>query len=346
MTRLTVCQAALTDANAKTATLQGQVTALQAAVAADAAMITSLKTDLVLTKAALADCQSHLPAPDPTPDPTPSAQPLLGSSAATWSTDKPQFESTGGKLQASRLFFTSLTNDPTTGLKNVVAQGVSPVASFKPGNYTWAQIADGAADAAITTLAKRVKAAVAGRRTYLVLHHEPDKQSDPNTVGEGGTGADFGRMQARWSGLIKAVDPTLQVGTIMNGWWFSSQARGFTPAQFQVWLPPSVCQTLDFIAADDYTDPGGEKAVTRTKNRVALLSAIGFHGYTGTGETNAPYQDPNPADFRAVFDYAKTEPRFHDGFVCLWNGPLVGNYKPVQETGLLDDFQDIVKNWA
>lgn len=271
--------------------------------------------------------------------------PLLGNSWENWAGDKTTLQSTGGQFEAARIFYADLTENPAADIATCKQQNVAPVVSFKPGAYTWKQIGDGAADAALTTLANRIKTALNGSRLYFSFHHEPSKQSLGKTTGEGGPATEYARAWTRILDVMRPITGTgVQYGPILNGWWFSDQARKFSDAEVSVWLPPALRARLDFIGADDYTESGGEKAVTRSRNRVAMLKRMGFAGYTVVGETNVPFQDPLAADFVAVFNYAKTEPLFAGGFVCLWNG-TAGNYKPVQQTGLTGQAQAVVKTW-
>ena len=71
-----------------------------------------------------------------------------------------------------------------------------------------------------------------------------------------------------------------------------------------------------------------------------MMVTSGYTGSTGLGETNGW----TPDDLNDMFGYAKTEVQFKNGFALLWNS-TGAEWMPVHETGLLDDFQAILKNW-
>lgn len=276
--------------------------------------------------------------------------PLIGSSSRVedWAARKAMLEATGGRLEARRVFNPGgLTDAGLVGkLQACVDEGLVPVVSFTTGSFTWAQIAAGSADAAITTAANRIKQVMAGRPIFVTVHHEPDQQNDAKTVGEGGDGADFGRMLARAADRIRAIYPQAKVGPILNGWWFSAQARGFTDAQIDYWIPAAVRARFDFIAADHYAAlDESESSASRIRRQVAWMDRVGFVGPMGIGETNGW----TPADLTGAFGFAKTSERFRGGFVLLWNSTVPNatptDWKPVHETGLLDDFQAILRAW-
>lgn len=276
--------------------------------------------------------------------------PLIGSSSrvADWEERKVMLEATGGHLEARRIFLGSITDTDTVGMLQACNnQNLVPVVSCAVGGtFTWAQIRAGNADGAITTLANRIKNTMGTRPIYVTINHEPDKQSDPKTVGEGGDGADFGPMLVRAANIVRGIYPQAKVGPILNGWWFSAQARGFTDAQINYWMDASARAQFDFIAADHYAAlDESERAITRAQRHVAYLNRVGFAGSAGIGETNGW----TPADLNDMFNYAKTNPKFAGGFALLWNSTVPNaqpdDWKPVHETGLLDDFQDILANW-
>lgn len=275
--------------------------------------------------------------------------PLIGSSSRVedWDTRKAMLEATGGQLEARRIFLQSFTDTGTVSMMQAcLSQNLTPVISFAITGYTWAQIAAGNADAAITTAANRVKSVLGSRLFYVTANHEPDKQADPKTQGEGGDGADYGPMMVRVATIFRSICPGAKVGPILNGWWFSAQSRGFSDAQINYWMDASARAQFDFIAADHYAAlDETERAITRAQRHVAYLNRVGFAGSMGIGETNGW----TPADLNDMFNYAKTNPKFAGGFAMLWNStvPNAGpeDWKPVHETGLLDDFQNILVNW-
>lgn len=273
--------------------------------------------------------------------PAAAALPLLGMSAPAelWDTRKAQVEATGGRLQARRIFFKSLTVNPTTMIRAARAEGLLPVVSFKLGSHSWGQVAAGAADAELTTLAGRCRAA-SPERVVVILHHEPDQQSTPPDVGEGGTAADFAAMYRRAVPILKAAG-NVAVWTCMNGWWWTNQARKLTDAQINVWLPPDVRGMLDGISADFYTDQGEtETSVMKARNMAAWARRVGGVKVLGVGEFNGF----RPTDLTDLTDFVQTDPLYRGGWALVWNSTRT-TYKPLDETGLLDDFQEILRTW-
>jgi hypothetical protein len=293
----------------------------------------------------------HAATTPPTPEPEPpttddpdDAQCLIGMSAPSnlWSTRSREVEATGGQLEARRLFCSPMNQDKTDELEVCIVEGTVPVISYKPGPYTWAQIISGNADSTLKTQANRIKESWGNGRVYIVVSHEPAKQADsPETKGEAGAAKDFTPMLLKVKSVMKPILPNAEFGPIMNGWMWSAQSRGFSDADFENWLPKAKIGELDFIAADDYNSEGSsEKAIDRIKRRTAWMDRVGYKGYTGVGETNGWV----PEDLNSVFNYAKTDPHFKGGFCLVWNS--TGDaYRPLPETGLLDDFQKILVNW-
>lgn len=272
--------------------------------------------------------------------PTGAALPLLGMSAPAdlWDTRKAQVEATGGRLQARRIFFKSLTVNPTTMIRAARAEGLLPVVSYKLGSYSWGQVASGAADADLVTLANRIRSA-SPLPVVVILHHEPDAQSTPPDQGEGGTSAEFAGMYRRAVPILKAAG-NVAVWTCMNGWWWTNQPRKLTDAQINVWLPPDVRGMLDGISADFYTDQGEtETSVMKARNMVAWAKRVGVK-VLGGGEVNGF----RPTDLSYLTDYVQTEPLYRGGWALVWNSTHP-TYKPLDETGLLDDFQEILRTW-
>lgn len=280
------------------------------------------------------------PEPDPEPEPEPEPTkplPLLGMSAPAdlWTGRKQQAEATGGRLQARRIFLSGLT----AGLGLIEAahrEGLLPVASFKVGN-DWAGIAAGRYDTQLKNLADRLKAL--GKPVVVCLHHEPDEQSTPPDQGEGGTAAQFAGMYRRATPILKTAD-NVQVWPIMNGWWWTDRAARLTDTQIDAWLPRDVRELVDGIAADDYSPEGSEPAAVKTRNRIAWAKRVGGVKALGIGETNAF----TPADLTDVLNIVRDETLFRGGWALVWNS-TGGTYRPLNETGLLDDFQQILRTW-
>jgi hypothetical protein len=303
-------------------------------------MIDQLNGDLASLQKEFDDYkESHPDTPPPPPPPTDGPTPLIGMSspANVWDARAAAVQATGGRLQARRIFGNSLTDVPST-VGDAIRDGMAPVLSFKPGSYTWGQIASGAADADLRATGAKLKAL--GGLMFVTIHHEPSKQSLGPTKGEGGTAAEFAAMQSHACDVLKAAAPNIRYGVIANGWWWTAGKARFTDAQIEVWLPKALRQKLDFIAADDYSPDGGESGLVKTRNRVAWANRVGGVKATGIGETNAFVAK----DLTDIFAYAKTEPMFAGGFACVWNS-TGDSYLPLDQTGLLDDFQAILKNW-
>lgn len=286
-----------------------------------------------------------VPTPTPSPTSTPTATPttpaaaapLIGMSApaASWSARKNDVEATGGELQARRVFLQGFSSSLRL-VEEAHAEGLLPVVSFKPGD--WGNVAAGQSDAALRALATRL--AELGDPVVVALHHEPDEKSTPVDVGEGGTAAEFAAMQLRAEDILDAA-PNVQVWVIMNGWWWDGTRGALTDAQIAAWLPASLRAELDGVAADDYSPAtGGNPAVVKARNRVEWAKRMGDVKSIGVGETNAF----TAAELRDVFAYVKTEPLFRGGWVLVWNS-TGGTYLPLAETGLLDDFQAILRSW-
>lgn len=278
---------------------------------------------------------THQPDPTPQPEPPTTAAPLLGMSAPAdvWGQRKREVEATGGKLQARRIFLGSLG----AGLSLVQAahrEGLLPVVSFKVGD--WGDVAAGQSDNALRTLADRL--AALGKPVVIALHHEPDQKATPADIGEGGTAQEFAAMQARALPILKSA-PNVQVAVIMNGWWWDEKG-GFTDAEIEAWLPAHLRKQLDVIAADDYSPAGGRPSVVKTRGRVEWAKRVGHVKATGVGEFNGFV----PSDLADLIAYAKTEPLFRGGWLLVWNS-AGDSYLPLTETGLLDDFQALLKSW-
>lgn len=339
-TALNSTQTQLAAVRADLSTAQSSLTAAQAQITLDRAAIDGLTAEVARLQAII-DAGTPVPPPPPPPPPptTTGLPPLIGSSAPTevWEPRKQAVEAFGGKYEARRLFMQALSDNPTTLLNACAQQNLVPIVSYKPG--TWASVANGSQDAALKVLADRLNAF--NKPAYLVFHHEPDQKSDPKNVGEGGSGVDFGRMQAHVADYFHQRCPKVRVGVLMNGWWFTAKNGGFSDSEIEVWLPKSTRDKLDFIGADDYNAEGAdEKAIERIKRRVAWMARVGYDGPTAVGETNGWV----PTDLTDVFSYAKTSPKFANSFVLVWDSQGT-TYQPLSATGMVDDMGKIVRDW-
>lgn len=339
---------AVTDSDADTDWTEVSDTGLRAVFTATAnksGKVTIIATD-TLGENQTVDTVSYTVNPFvPPPEPVPVGMPpLIGSSSKStdWNTRKAMLEATGGKLEARRLFSGSLSWSIGAEMNECISQNTVPVISFKPGD--WSNITAGGSVSSLKAIADKIVAF--NRPCYLAFHHEPQQQSAGVFVGEGGTAQEFAAMQAYLSDYFKPKCPKMKFGVIMNGWIFSGQARGHSDAELNVWLPPSTRSRLDFIAADHYAGKNeSEASVDRFKRQVAWMKRVSFPGSASIGETNGWI----PSDLNDMFGYAKTEIQCKNGFILLWNStvPNAGpdDWRPVHETGLLDEFQAILKNW-
>lgn len=263
--------------------------------------------------------------------------PLLGMSAPAnlWAQRKAQVEATGGRLQARRIFRTSLTQSLSL-VDDAIDEGLVPVVSLKVNN-DWAGVARGDYDAQLDALAEALAAKPADR-IAVCLHHEPDKQSDPPDRGEGGFAWDFAGMYRRAIARLGQAS-NVEVAAIMNGWWWTNRQAALTDAEIDVWLPADVRSQI-IIAADDYSPQGGEPSVVKTQNRVDWAYRMGDVQRLGVGEFNG-YE---PSDLTDLCDLVRTEPLFRGGWALVWNSDGA-DYDPLDQTGLLDDFQEILRTW-
>lgn len=332
-------RAAVTAVEDELMRVQDDLDAEQAQHAADnqaaTARITALQLEVASLAADLEECENPTPEPEPEPEPEPLTHALLGLAAPTNLVEQriAQAESLGGKIEAERIFSSSLTV-PTQRIRDAIAAGRHPIVSFKPG--TWANVANGQSDSALRVLATALQDF--GAPLTVAFHHEPDQQSTPPDQGEGGSASDFARMQHRIIDVMKPLAPNLRFSVIMNGWWWTDQNRKFTDAQIEVWLPRSLRDKLDVIAADDYSPQTGEAGVVKTRNRVAWAKRVGGVKATGVGETNAF----TATDLREQFAYCKSEPLI--AWACVWDS-TGDSYLPLSETGLDDDFAEITRDW-
>lgn len=191
--------------------------------------------------------------------------------------------------------------------------GMTPVISWKTTPYSWAQVGSGAADSALRSLVSRLNA-IPGNK-ILVLHHEPAKD---------GTANDFVAMQLRALPILKTAN-NVQVGIIANGWWWSAQNHGYNDSEIAQWIPTSLKNVCDFIAADTYQEPdlsedGSVRALRLAAwaRRTGGVSALGigeFNGYTAASITN-------------VMNVVKADPLFK--WALVWNSGPTGLGTPLE----------------
>lgn len=175
-------------------------------------------------------------------------------------------------------------DDSLTKVQEAISDNMIPIISWKVTPYSWAQVGAGQADADLNQLVTRLNA-IPGPK-HLVLHHEP--------AGDG-TAADYVAMQTRALPILKTAQQAT-VGVIANGWWWSARSQGYTDAEINDWLPNSVINLCDVVAADTYQDEtlnedGSVKAQrmadwARRKGNVDALGIGEFNGWTAASITN------------------------------------------------------------
>jgi hypothetical protein len=224
----------------------------------------------------------------------------LGMSAPAGSWNQ-RVKEVGSGLQARRIFLGSFTSSLTMPAKACRA-GMYPVISFKTGSYTWRQISQGKADAQLRSLAKRLAALPC--RVFVAVHHEPFNDGNPKA---------WAHMQAHALPLLGA-HKGVKVGVIANGWWWSRAHHRLTKAQIAKWIPRSVINVSDVIAADTYqSSVTGEEASTKMKRMAHWARNVGGVTALGVAEFNSPTAI---GITHAVRELAR-EPLFRFG--CVWN---------------------------
>jgi hypothetical protein len=202
------------------------------------------------------------------------AKALLGMSApqSTWAQ---RVKEVGPGLESRRVFVLSFTG--SLGVATAACNaGLFPVISFDTGSYSWAQVANGNADAALRALATKLDALPCN--VFASIAHEPWNK---------GTAADWSRMQAHALPLLGAP-ASVKVGVIANGWWWSSTTKRLTDAQIATWIPRSVINVSDVIASDVYQAIAtGEDPAIKIKNFAAWARRVGGVKALGLGEFNA-----------------------------------------------------------
>jgi hypothetical protein len=216
---------------------------------------------------------------------------------------------------------------------------MSPIMSFKTSPYTWAQVAAGNADAALRSLATKINALPCN--SFVAIHHEPAAGASTPTVGEGGSDADYARMQAHALPILGgAIGGKVKVGPIGNGWWFNTKG-GLSDAQLKVWVSPAVLAASDFVAADTYQGQATAETVASKITRMGAWArrTTGVRGL-GLGEFNMQTSQ-GMTDATAAL---KKDPLF--AFGCVWNMDGTGAANAHVLTGaMLTEFKKALANW-
>jgi hypothetical protein len=236
----------------------------------------------------------------------------------------------GSGLQARRLFFTGF--DASLGKATEACNaGLYPVMSFKTGGYTWAQVAAGAADADLRSLATRL--AALSCNVFVAIHHEPEGD---------GAAADWSAMAVHALPILGgAIGGKVKVGVIGNGWWWSAEARGYTDAEIAAWITPGVIAVSDVVAGDTYQgDATGEEVATKITRMGAWARRVGGVRALGLGEFNTQTAQGLTNATAAL----AADPLFSWG--CLWNADGTGSANATVLTGdRLVAFQTALANW-
>jgi hypothetical protein len=235
----------------------------------------------------------------------PGSKALLGMSAPVQFWDK-RVSEVGSGLQARRLFFTSF-GASLSKASEACHDGMYPVMSFKTGSYTWAQVADGSADAALKTLHKQLAALPC--HVFVAVHHEPATD---------GTPAGWAKMQVHALPILGGPSGgNIKVGVIGNGWWFSPSSQGLSDAQIAAYITPGVKSVSDVIASDTYQMTStSEEAAPKIIGMAAWARRTGGVKALGLGEFNAATA--------SAITHATTalgNDRLY-AWGCLWNADL------------------------
>jgi len=277
------------------------------------------------------------PSPAPADDSTASATAAAAAAAtgkAKLGMSAPQAEwaqrvrEVGPGLQARRVFVNSLSG--SLGVATQACQdGMYPVISFAPGSYSWTQVANGAADSALRSLATKLGALPCD--AFAAIAHEPNGD---------GTPAQWSAMQAHALPLLGA-DPGVKVGVIGNGWWWSSTSKGLSDAQLAAWIPRSVINVSDVIAGDTYQGvAGGEEPANKMANMASWARRVGGVKALGLGEFNAQ----SAAGITAITSKLASDSLWQWG--CLWNANGGGGAHSTVLTGdRLAAFKKALASW-
>lgn len=204
---------------------------------------------------------------------------------------------TGG-VDGRRIFdqLSSYSSSVATA-KSEVAAGRLPIISFKIPNNDWAGAARGTYDSLL-------RAATAGLATvpgkvFVTVHHEPTGDGLP---------AAYAAMQRH---VLPILSPPANVdaGVIVNGFWWSAQAKGYTDAAIAQWLPTDVLRLSEIVASDTYqggtTAAPGENAGVKIARMSAWATRVGVTRL-GIGE----YNGLNAASITAAGNAVLADKRF------------------------------------
>lgn len=249
------------------------------------------------------------PAPDPVPDPEPELLPrvMFGMASPRSQWDE-RLAQVGAGVKARRLFASSVGDLPgiLTVARAEVAEGRYPVVSAKVP-VPWYTVADGGYDEGLDRIAVQLSTLTRGAFT---IHHEP--------TGDG-TAADYAAMTVRWLRRLKPSLPQLDLGPIVNGFWWSAGGQGYRDDEIAGWLPDELLAASDVIACDTYhggtTLKLGEDASPKIRRFSEWATRKGVERM-GLGE----FSGLTAGAITAACDAVKTDPRFV--YACIYNSSV------------------------
>ncbi len=244
--------------------------------------------------------------PAPAPAPVAKTQVMIGMAAPVGQWDLRVAQS--GGVDSRRVFDDLAT--PDFGIATAhseAAAGRMAILSFKvPGN-DWAGVAAGRYDVQLKALAQSL-AAVKGK-VFVTLHHEPTGDGLPSS---------YAAMMRRALPILGAP-ANVDAGPIVNGFWFSKTAMGYTDAEIAQWLPADVLKVSEVVAADTYqggdASKPGEDAGVKIKGMSAWANRVGVTRL-GIGE----YNGVDARSITAAGDAVLADPRFV--FAAIYNSDV------------------------
>ena len=203
-----------------------------------------------------------------------------------------------GPVRARRLFGElSSTSGLISLAKSEIAAGRMPILSFKLPNNDWVGAAAGKYDAQLRSLATNLDNLPG--QVFVTIHHEP--------TGDG-TAKDYAAMQRRVLPIL-APPSNVDAGVIVNGFWWSAKAAGYTDAEIAQWLPTDVLRLAEVIGADTYqggtSASPGEDAGPKIRRLSQWATRVGVTRL-GIGE----YNGLNATAIKSGGDAILADPRF------------------------------------
>ena len=234
---------------------------------------------------------------------TASASPALAATTAKIGMSAPKSEWDArlretGPIGARRLF--GQLSSPSTLISQAASEitaGRMPILSFKVPNNDWAGAATGKYDAQLRSLATKLDNLPG--QVFVAIHHEP--------TGDG-TAKNYAAMQRRVLPIL-APPSNVDAGVIVNGFWWSAKAAGYTDTEIAQWLPADVLRLAEVVGADTYqggtTANPGEDAGVKARRLSLWATRVGVTRL-GIGE----YNGLNAPSIKAAGDAVLADPRF------------------------------------